>query len=295
MPDPHRAETVISQLTRTFVGGGSRSTTSSRCPRRCCSCWPPIRPSPTSRAWRASSPATVPPAPLPVPRRAPGLQHRIVVLAIVAIALIVAFGGSVSALIPLYTVGVFLAFTLSQSGMVRRWWRRGRGGRAGSGVAINGLGAAVNGRCRDRGRRHQVRPRRLARAHPHSGPDRGDALHPPALRRIGDEAGGAGRRGDPAAAPAGTDRGPGQWHQPGRGPGRECRALDRVGRSGRPHLGRSEADAAQVRERWDRQLPAVPLVVVESPYRALVGPLLAYLDVLDASLPAGEDEPVTFV
>ncbi len=39
----------------------------------------------------------------------------------VAGALIIGFGGSVTALIPLYTVGVFIAFTLSQAGMVKRW------------------------------------------------------------------------------------------------------------------------------------------------------------------------------
>ena len=44
-------------------------------------------------------------------------------------------------------------------------------------------------------------------------------------------------------------------------------------------------EAAAIRERWERQLPDVPLVIVESPYRALVGPLLAYLDVLDAAWP----------
>ena len=32
-------------------------------------------------------------------------------------------------------------------------------------------------------------------------------------------------------------------------------------------------EAAELRERWERQLPGVPLVIVESPYRALVGPL----------------------
>ena len=47
----------------------------------------------------------------------------IIVLAIVAAVLIVAFQGSVDSLIPLYTVGVFVAFTLSQTGMVRHWWR----------------------------------------------------------------------------------------------------------------------------------------------------------------------------
>src|SRR5258706_13297768 len=40
-------------------------------------------------------------------------------------------------------------------------------------------------------------------------------------------------------------------------------------------------DGAAIRERWERQVPGVPLVVVESPYRALTGPLEAYLDVLD--------------
>jgi hypothetical protein len=55
------------------------------------------------------------------------------------------------------------------------------------------------------------------------------------------------------------------------------------------------AEAARVRERWDRQLPDVSLVVVESPYRALVGPLLAYLDVLDQSWPPDKEAPITFV
>lgn len=47
-------------------------------------------------------------------------------LALLACALIVAFRASVSALIPLYCIGVFLSFTLSQAGMTRRWWTLGR-------------------------------------------------------------------------------------------------------------------------------------------------------------------------
>ncbi len=47
----------------------------------------------------------------------------IVTLAILACILIIAFNGDTTALIPLYTVGVFNSFTLSQAGMVRRWWR----------------------------------------------------------------------------------------------------------------------------------------------------------------------------
>jgi hypothetical protein len=53
--------------------------------------------------------------------------------------------------------------------------------------------------------------------------------------------------------------------------------------------------AARLRERWDRQLPDVPLVIVESPYRALIGPLHAYLDVLDQAWPPDKREPITFV
>jgi hypothetical protein len=54
-------------------------------------------------------------------------------------------------------------------------------------------------------------------------------------------------------------------------------------------------DAVALRERWERQVPDVPLVVVESPYRALTGPLQAYLDVLDAAWPPDKEAPITFV
>jgi hypothetical protein len=54
-------------------------------------------------------------------------------------------------------------------------------------------------------------------------------------------------------------------------------------------------DSAAMRERWERQVPGVPLVVVESPYRALAGPLVAYLDVLDRAWPPDKPEPITFV
>ncbi|MGH2475924.1 MAG: amino acid permease, partial [Candidatus Limnocylindrales bacterium] len=50
-----------------------------------------------------------------------------------------------------------------------------------------------------------------------------------------------------------------------------------------------------MRLRWERQIPAVPLVIVESPYRAVVPPVLAYLDVLDQAWPPDKDAPVTIV
>src|SRR6185436_2866237 len=53
-------------------------------------------------------------------------SRGIIVLAIVASLLIMVFDASVTALIPLYAIGVFLSFTLSQLGMARRWWKSGR-------------------------------------------------------------------------------------------------------------------------------------------------------------------------
>ncbi|MEK6619726.1 MAG: amino acid permease, partial [Chloroflexota bacterium] len=68
----------------------------------------------------------------------------IVSLALVAGLILWAFGGSVTNLIPLYTIGVFLAFTLSQGGLVRRWWRlRNPGWRIS--MVINTIGATVTG------------------------------------------------------------------------------------------------------------------------------------------------------
>jgi amino acid transporter len=63
-------------------------------------------------------------------------------LAILSGVLLLVFGGVTDRLIPLFAVGAFLAFTLSQSGMVAHWWRRQeRGARAS--MAVNGLGATA--------------------------------------------------------------------------------------------------------------------------------------------------------
>ena len=64
----------------------------------------------------------------------------IVSLALVAALVFWKFEGSVTELIPLYTIGVFIAFTLAQSGLVRRWYRRRERGWRPL-IALNGLGA----------------------------------------------------------------------------------------------------------------------------------------------------------
>ncbi len=61
------------------------------------------------------------------------------------------------------------------------------------------------------------------------------------------------------------------------------------------YISEDPESAAAVREQFERQIPGIPLVVVESPYRALADPLLAYLDVLDTAWPPEKPHPITFV
>src|SRR3982751_5312056 len=147
LPDPTEQETVVSQITRTFVGAGApfhylvqvstavllvlaANTSFADFPRLSSIL---ARDSFLPRVFQFRGERLA-------------FSSGIIVLAVVSVALIVAFGGSVTSLIPLYTVGVFVAFTLSQSGMVRHWWKLrdedpGWRWRA----AINGVGAATTG------------------------------------------------------------------------------------------------------------------------------------------------------
>ncbi len=70
--------------------------------------------------------------------------NGILVLAVATSALIVVFGGNAHALVPLFAVGVFLAFTLSQAGMVVHWWRE-RGSGWWLKAIINGVGSVATG------------------------------------------------------------------------------------------------------------------------------------------------------
>src|SRR5207248_1582792 len=147
VPDPSEQETVISLLTGTLVGGGSAyhylvqistalllvlaaNTAFADFPRLS-SILARDRFLPRLFAFRGDRLA---------------FTTGIVLLSLIAAALILAFGGSVTNLIPLYTVGVFVAFTLSQSGMVRHWWKlRQQERRWRLRAAINGLGAVTTG------------------------------------------------------------------------------------------------------------------------------------------------------
>lgn len=146
LPDPTEQETVVSQIARAFVGNGpylyliqvstalllvlAANTAFADFPRLL-SILARDRWVPRLFAFRGDRLA---------------FTGGIVLLSGLAMALIVAFHASVTNLIPLYTVGVFVAFTLSQSGMVVHWWRlraKQPGWRLRAG--INGLGAVTTG------------------------------------------------------------------------------------------------------------------------------------------------------
>ena len=217
----------------------------------------------------------------------------IALLAAVAFGLLWAFGGDTHALIPLYSVGVFLCFTLSQAGMVRHWrqvrepgwrWRLAVNAFGGVLTAVV-LGIVVFEKFRDGAylvvilvpllvammlfiHRQYARSREELAVRP-------ELVVGPPIRE------------QRVVVPIpGLDRATVQAIKVGRSIDDDVRAV---------FISDEPDDAAKVREAFERQVPGVPLVVVESPYRALAGPLLAYLDVLDMAWPPDKPEPITFV
>ena len=218
----------------------------------------------------------------------------IVLLAGVAIALLVAFGGTTTLLIPLYSVGVFVCFTLSQTGMVRHWLRTREAGWQWR-LGVNAFGAVLTAVVLVIVFVREVHRWRLSRGHPHPGPRRHHAVHPSPIPGLAPAAGDPAGRGHPGAAPRGARDHPGRGPRSGGRPGHQRRPLDQPTMCAPCSSPTSPSAAAAVRARWEHQVPGVPLVIVESPYRALIGPLLAYLDVLDAAWPPDKEDPITFV
>lgn len=72
-------------------------------------------------------------------------SNGILVLAVLSALLLIVFGGITDRLIPLFAVGAFSAFTLSQLGMVVHWRRQRGGGHARAAMAINAVGATATG------------------------------------------------------------------------------------------------------------------------------------------------------
>jgi amino acid transporter len=206
-------------------------------------------------------------------------SNGILLLSTFVAVLIVAFGGDSHALIPLFAVGVFLAFTLSQSGMVVHWWReRGRGWQLKA--FFNGLGAlttavtlvvvtvskflngawivallvlllvlifqAISTHYQNIGPQlslHGLQP----------------VIHPPSSQRI-------------VLALSGVHRGVIKALE------FACSISDQVTAV---YVELEPEKTEHVRELWAKWGQGVPLVVVPSPYRSIVGPILDFLEETD--------------
>ena len=217
----------------------------------------------------------------------------IALLAAIAFGLLWVFDGDTHALIPLYSVGVFLCFTLSQLGMVRHWLHeRDRGWRWR--LAINATGAmltavvlviVVSEKFVDGAYLVVILVPTLvgimlfvARQYAHSRAELqvrpGTVVRPPL-------------REERVVVPIpGLDRAAVQAINVGRSIDDDVRAV---------YISDDAETATELRRAFERQVPGVPLVVVESPFRSLSGPLLAYLDVLDMAWPPDKPSPITFV
>ena len=107
----------------------------------------------------------------------------IVLLAAIAFGLLWAFGGDTHALIPLYSVGVFVCFTLSQIGMVKHWREEREQGWRWRAIDQR-LGRRPDGGRPRRGRLGEVLRRRLSGRHHRPAPRRDDAVHQASVRPL---------------------------------------------------------------------------------------------------------------
>ncbi len=206
-------------------------------------------------------------------------SNGIIILALAAGLLIVLFNARVTALIPLYAVGVFTSFTISQAGMVQRWRRLRETGWK-QGMLINGIGAAttlvvlgvivyekftlgawivlilipliiamfvaIN--------RHYVRAAKQLSL---------EGLEPPPMVR------------NTVIVPVST------LH---RGTINALKYAEAIapGNVTAVHISMDPDQTRKLQERWTKWGGDVPLVVLDSPYRSLVRPLLLYIEEVES-------------
>jgi amino acid transporter len=204
-------------------------------------------------------------------------SNGIIVLGTLASVIVVVFGGVVDRLIPLYTIGVFLAFTLSQSGMVARWLRRHEPGWR-RGLTMNLVGAVCTGVVfiivasvkflEGAFVIVAVVPALVLLFH---------AIHKHYIEVAGTLA-------------TETPTTPEMVRPTCIVPISDLNAIAlqslALARSFSTaviavHVCDSEEHTAQLREKWEIWGAHVPLTIIESPYRVFLRPLLAYIDAID--------------
>ena len=200
----------------------------------------------------------------------------IIVLGALSIVLLIGFNAQTEALIPLYALGVFMAFTFSQTSMSVRWWRRREPGWQ-YGLPVNAVGAIttavvvlvvgitqfthgawitvvlipfVVANMWGISRHYKVVSEQIAL--PPSPAPVVPIVDPPVIVPI-----------------PGVNRA-------------VMKTMALVGRMSKNvvalHVSDDAEEERRLRAEWERLVPGVPLVFLESPYRDLIDPLMAYLD-----------------
>jgi amino acid transporter len=216
--------------------------------------------------------------------------NGILVLASATALLIVGFRGNSHLLVPLFAVGAFLAFTLSQSGMVLHWWRE-RGSHWRLKMTANGIGAIATGvtllvvgitkflegawitviliplfvlmflrvRTHYREVKHELSMHGL----------------PPTLRPL--------TQLRVVVPISGVHRGIVD----------AMRYALTISNNVTAVFVELEPGAGdEIREKWERFWPDIPLVTIQSPFRAVIGPLLEFLDKTDQDYNDGQQATV---
>ncbi|MEE1783409.1 APC family permease [Streptomyces sp. SP17BM10] len=251
-------------------------------------------------------------------------SNGIILLSVAAAAIYAAFGGKSGPLIPLYAVGVFLAFTLSQAGMVVHWWRlRDRHWR--KSLAFNATGALLSAvvlitagitkftegawfavltvglfvLVTTRIRHHYDTVGGATALHPHAVEVPSRTVTPPSSE--GRTARGTARTSGTATgatfettAEAESEETPEEIHPLSIVP---IATLDQAGMRAlayaaslqQPvlalHISSSADEAQRFRAYWNLWGDHLPLKIVLSPYRAIVAPLVNYIESLHRQRP----------
>jgi hypothetical protein len=208
----------------------------------------------------------------------------IVLLAGLAMLLLVVFHGNLDALIPLYAVGVFTSFTLSQAGMVAHWRKTREPGWKRS-ATLNGIGmvatALVTLVIASTKFVHGawivvlLIPALIGLLY---------AIHTHYLRLEGT------RRAETPLRPEEVHV---RFVVPIAEPNVPARQALAYARALAPddqhvvavHVTDDAEEAKELQKEWHRWQPGLELVIIESPYRSLGGPLLAYIDALQETYP----------
>ena len=216
-------------------------------------------------------------------------SNGIVGLSVLAAILLVVFRGDTHALIPLYMIGVFLSFTISQAGMVVHWRRLG-GARWWTHATMNAIGALVTAivlivvGVTKAGEGAwiimllipiHVLVFKKTRQHYDS------VAKQLTLRGFGPEP--RKRRNTVLVPISGLQRAVVEAVNYARSLSQDVRAL---------YVDVDPVATEQLKREWDKWGDGVPLVVLQSPYRSLMEPLLEYIEQVDRESP---DDYVTVV